>query len=163
MSPVDHGRRLEARVYERLTFLRAVHIIVSFALVLTFGAALLVRLIEPQTFRSFGDASWWASATVSTTGYGDLSPQTLPGRVVGAFVMVCALAWVPAVTAIVTTLHLRRREERRGAYRTPPTDQADSRDMAVRLERIERLLEAALSSPVPASRTSAHDQRSSDS
>lgn len=131
---------LETRLYERLTFVRAVHVIVLLALVLTLGAAVMERLVEPQTFPSFGDAAWWAIATVSTTGYGDLAPHTAAGRVVGSLVMVCALAWVPAVTAIVMTLHVRRREERRLMRHGNADQQVAFMELAVRLDRVERLL-----------------------
>lgn len=34
---------------------------------------------------------WWAIVTITTTGYGDISPHTLPGRIVAGVLM--AAAW----------------------------------------------------------------------
>jgi voltage-gated potassium channel Kch len=131
--------RLEAqrrRFYQRLSLIRAVNAIVLVALGLTFAAAVAERLIEPQTFQSFGDAAWWEIVTVTTTGYGDTVPHTVPGKVVAGIVMVNALALVPAVTAVVTALLVRKHESR-----LPSTP--DSHDeLLARLERIERLLTA---------------------
>jgi len=38
-----------------------------------------------------GEAAWWAIVTVTTTGYGDISPQSPAGRLIAAALMV--LAW----------------------------------------------------------------------
>ena len=44
--------------------------------------------------KSFGDALWWSVVTTTTTGYGDISPQTLGGRIMAAFVMLTAILFV---------------------------------------------------------------------
>ena len=44
--------------------------------------------------KSFGDALWWSVVTTTTTGYGDISPQTLGGRVLAGFVMLMAILFV---------------------------------------------------------------------
>lgn len=41
---------------------------------------------------SLADSLWWGVVTVTTTGYGDLSPETLPARVIAGLLMVAA--WV---------------------------------------------------------------------
>jgi voltage-gated potassium channel len=127
--------RLQLRFYERLTLVRAVQAIVVAALVLTLGAALAEWLIEPETFGSFGDACWWAIVTVSTTGYGDLAPHTTAGKIVAAWVMVTALAWVPAVTAVVMALFIRRQDERH-----PEARPVTLEHVLERLDRLERRL-----------------------
>jgi len=44
--------------------------------------------------KTFGDALWWSVVTTTTTGYGDISPQTLGGRVMAGFVMLTAILFV---------------------------------------------------------------------
>lgn len=44
--------------------------------------------------KSFSDGLWWASVTATTTGYGDLSPATLGGRIVGFVLMNVTLLFV---------------------------------------------------------------------
>ncbi len=43
---------------------------------------------QPQHFGSIPAALWWAIVTVTTTGYGDIVPETLGGRVLAGLVMV---------------------------------------------------------------------------
>ena len=56
-------------------------------ILLVYGAALLLlvateRNAEGATIRSLGDALWYSLVTMTTVGYGDLSPVTVPGRVI---------------------------------------------------------------------------------
>ena len=106
--------RLEARLerwYERLTLFRAVRTIVAIALILVLVAGALARLVEPDTFTSLGLAYWWAVATVTTVGYGDVVPEDPAGRVVGALLMLTGLSLIPTLTSvIVATLLAKRRQ-----------------------------------------------------
>lgn len=69
---------------------------------LGFAAALAVYHLEHTapgaSIRTFGDAVWWACATLTTVGYGDATPVTSWGRVVAAGLMACGLALLGAVT-----------------------------------------------------------------
>ncbi|KAI2798146.1 Potassium voltage-gated channel sub KQT member 4 [Blomia tropicalis] len=44
--------------------------------------------VRPDKFTNFADALWWGVITLCTVGYGDLVPQTWPGKLVASF---CAL------------------------------------------------------------------------
>lgn len=49
---------------------------------------------------SVGDALWWAVVTASTVGYGDISPKSLPARLMAALLIsVMVLLVVPLITA----------------------------------------------------------------
>lgn len=49
--------------------------------------------------RSFFDALWWSSTTITTVGYGDLAPQTVAGRVVAVVLMVVGISSFAVITA----------------------------------------------------------------
>lgn len=78
----------------------------------TLVAALVERIVEPHTFTSYGLACWWAVQTVSTVGYGDITPVTAAGRSVAAAVQIFSVALVPAVTSIVVAILIEQRRVR---------------------------------------------------
>jgi voltage-gated potassium channel len=51
--------------------------------------------------KSFFDALWWSTATITTVGYGDVFPVTTAGRIVGGVTMVVGISTFAVVTAKV--------------------------------------------------------------
>jgi voltage-gated potassium channel len=68
---------------------------------------LLEEVGEGQRVHSFGDALWWSTATVTTVGYGDVSPVTFGGRVTGMFTMVVGISTFAVITAKVAEFLVR--------------------------------------------------------
>jgi len=58
---------------------------------------------QPDKFGSIPDAIWWAAATVSTVGYGDVVPVTALGRVIGVFTMITGLLMLALPAGIAAT------------------------------------------------------------
>jgi voltage-gated potassium channel len=67
------------------------------------GAYFLERDVQPATFGSVPAALWWAIATLTTVGYGDVVPITPLGRLVAALVMICGLGVFGLWTGILAT------------------------------------------------------------
>ena len=63
----------------------------------------LERDFQPEAFGSVPAALWWAVATLTTTGYGDVVPITPLGRLVAAAVMICGLGVFGLWTGILAT------------------------------------------------------------
>ena len=61
----------------------------------------LFYVSEPDV-RSLGDGIWWALVTITTVGYGDITPVTTLGRVVASSLMLLGLGLIATITAIVS-------------------------------------------------------------
>jgi voltage-gated potassium channel len=81
--------------------------VLVFFLMVLFLASVTVHYLErdaqPVAFASVPAALWWAVATLTTTGYGDVVPITPLGRLVAAVVMVCGLGVFGLWTGILAT------------------------------------------------------------
>lgn len=58
---------------------------------------------QPEKFGTIPDAMWWAIATLTTVGYGDVVPVTGLGRLIGALVMVVGLGMFALPIGIIAT------------------------------------------------------------
>jgi voltage-gated potassium channel len=47
------------------------------------------------------DGVWWAITTMTTVGYGDLSPATPAGRILGVFVMLVGIGFIALLTGAI--------------------------------------------------------------
>lgn len=67
------------------------YILIPFAIsVIIFGAFLIFSIESPHQdsqINTMLDAVWWTVATVTTVGYGDVTPVTEAGRIVAIFYM----------------------------------------------------------------------------
>ncbi|MGN5732021.1 potassium channel family protein [Arthrobacter psychrochitiniphilus] len=58
----------------------------------------------PQaSINSFGDAAWWAIVTITTVGYGDLSPVSATGRFIAVGLMIGGIALLGTITATLAS------------------------------------------------------------
>jgi voltage-gated potassium channel len=81
-------------------------VLVIFLTVLFLGSVAVYffeRDVQPATFGNVPAALWWAVVTLTTTGYGDVVPVTLPGRIVAALVMISGLGVFGLWTGILAT------------------------------------------------------------
>lgn len=56
-----------------------------------------------SSIQSLGDAAWWAIVTITTVGYGDMSPATSTGRVIAVALMIGGIALLGVVTATLAS------------------------------------------------------------
>ncbi len=91
---------------------RGIRLIIAVVVVLVLTAAAIERIVEPETFTSYGRALWWGIVTIATVGYGDIVPHTQAGRVVASLTILFAMAVVPTVTTIVVSTLITRAQSR---------------------------------------------------
>jgi len=94
---------LEAIRLERHALVACVIILASVILISAGFMHVLEHEAQPDKFGSIPEAIWWAIATVTTVGYGDVVPVTTGGRVVGSITMVAGLLLLALPASIVAT------------------------------------------------------------
>jgi voltage-gated potassium channel len=76
-------------------------------LVVTLTGATLAYVFErdaqPQVFGSIGRSLWWSIVTLTTTGYGDVVPATIWGRLLAAWVMIGGVVMFALQAGIIAT------------------------------------------------------------
>jgi voltage-gated potassium channel len=101
-SPAMHA--LTRVLYaERRTLAGAFILLCAAVLFASTGIYYLESQVQPDRFGSVPDAAWWAIATLTTVGYGDVTPVTPLGRVFGSIVMVIGLCILALPVAIIST------------------------------------------------------------
>jgi voltage-gated potassium channel len=96
----------EASVLKKALYASRRKIIVFFSVVLTMVIIIgsLMYVIEGQAgeFTSIPRSVYWAIVTLTTVGYGDISPQTSAGQFLAAIVMILGYSIIAVPTGIVT-------------------------------------------------------------
>jgi voltage-gated potassium channel len=72
------------------------------SLVLIIGTVMYVVEGEANGFTSIPTSIYWAVVTITTVGYGDLTPQTAIGQIISSIVMIMGYAIIAVPTGIVT-------------------------------------------------------------
>lgn len=88
--------------------------VLLFAMAYIFVTALVMFNFEPrinpntgdQTFRTFFDAIYWSTVTLTTVGYGDLCPATDLGRLISMFSSLFGVAVIALPSGIITASYL---------------------------------------------------------
>jgi voltage-gated potassium channel len=71
-------------------------------LLVTLISGVLMRILDHRDFDNVWLGLWWAVQTVTTVGYGDVTPTNLVGRLVASVLMLTAIAFLTVITASVT-------------------------------------------------------------
>lgn len=99
---------------EASAFFAGFFILIVLLILAASGAYLVEQGAQPVKFGSIPDAMWWAMATLTTVGYGDVTPITPMGKLFGACVTVIGIgmAALPAgILASGLADQLRRKRE----------------------------------------------------
>jgi voltage-gated potassium channel len=84
------------------------------------------RYQQDSKITTFGDALWWSITTITTVGYGDLSPVTVYGRVIAVALMIGGISLVGVVTATLASWIVQRVAEEDTAKQAATAAQLDA-------------------------------------
>jgi voltage-gated potassium channel len=104
------------------------------------GAGVLIRVIDSHEYENVWVGMWWALQTVTTVGYGDVTPTHVSGRLVAAVVMLQGIAFIAIVTAVITSTFVARAAREQDTARAQ--DELSDREMIEkRFDELERKLD----------------------
>lgn len=116
------GSALRASRHKITVFLGTV-----LTLVLIIGTVMYLVEGERNGFDSIPRSMYWAIVTLTTVGYGDIAPQTIPGQMLAAAVMVLGYAIIAVPTGIVT-VELSKVAQAKVSTQACPQCSADGHD-----------------------------------
>jgi voltage-gated potassium channel len=148
-NPVE--RRVAKYMNAPPTVRSAVSTIVVATLTVVVVSGVLMRVLDHDEFGSVWLGMWWAIQTVTTVGYGDVTPKDVVGRLVAAAVMLQGIAFIAIVTAVITSSFVARATRARDAAQAEDemTELGQIEAKLAELDRKLERLEAALRGPTP--------------
>ncbi|MFQ5625829.1 MAG: cyclic nucleotide-gated ion channel [Methyloligellaceae bacterium] len=88
---------------ERRALFGAFMVMLALLLFASSGMYFIERHAQPEVFGSIPSSAWWALATLTTIGYGDVVPVTAIGRVFGGIIMIFGLGMFALPIGIIAT------------------------------------------------------------
>ena len=139
-------RRMARFMREPPSVRTAAGVIVTATAVVVVGGGVLMRLLDHGEYSDIWVGMWWALQTVTTVGYGDVTPKNPSGRIIAAFVMLQGIAFLAIITAAITSTFVARATKERDVAHAADEDDAEVRIEAQlrgidqRLDRLEKML-----------------------
>jgi voltage-gated potassium channel Kch len=106
-------------------------------------AGVLMSVVDNTEYPNVWIGMWWALQTVTTVGYGDVTPENVAGRAVGALIMLEGVAFIAIVTAAITSSFVSRAREKLDASQSK--EELSDRDlMEKRFDELEQKLDSLI-------------------
>jgi voltage-gated potassium channel len=86
----------------------AAGVIVTATALVVVASGVLMRVLDHSEYPNVWVAMWWGIQTVTTVGYGDVTPKHPIGRLVGVAVMLEGIAFLTITTAVITSTFVSR-------------------------------------------------------
>jgi voltage-gated potassium channel len=123
---------------------KAIRVIVAAYISAMLIGGTVIWLLDPSDYPDPWLAFWYVLQTITTVGYGDATPTDPIGRLVGAGIMLIAIASLSILTAFITSAFVEARQaDRRAQFDAEDAAhrahiEARLNELMERLERIER-------------------------
>jgi voltage-gated potassium channel len=146
-------RRMSRFLREPPSVRTAAGVIVTATALVVVGGGILMRLLDHDEYASIWVGMWWALQTVTTVGYGDVTPKHVSGRIVATFVMLEGIAFLTIIIAAITSTFVARATAEHEAAEAAEEDEEQERLQArldgidERLDRLEQMLRKLSQTP----------------
>ncbi|WP_213610589.1 ion transporter [Pseudoalteromonas sp.] len=107
---------LQAFINESSSLLAAFFIMFVVLILASCGIYLLEHDIQPDKFGSIPAAMWWAMATLTTVGYGDVVPITPMGKLFGGVITLVSMGMVAIPTGLLASSFSEQVRKRRQLF-----------------------------------------------
>ncbi len=99
---IDEGKFIVKALYNSY---RKINIFLLFIIIVVIIVGSVMYLVEggKNGFNSIPDSIYWAVVTITTVGYGDISPVTPVGKLLSVLLMLCGYSIIAVPTGIVTS------------------------------------------------------------
>ena len=125
----------------------AASVIVAATLLVVVGGGILFRVLDHKEYPDIWIGMWFALQTVTTVGYGDVTPKNPAGKMVAALVMLEGISFLAIVTAAITSTFVTRAAQERSAAAEDSLESEESLlearldSLAQQLDRVESMIE----------------------
>jgi voltage-gated potassium channel len=127
---ITRAIRAERRLSTSASTFRLVALATIFIVVIA-GAA--QAEFDSGDFPTWWDGIWWAVVTVTTVGYGDLYPHSVPGRLIAMGLMLVGIGFISVLTATVATRFIQTDTQSEEMLETLRRIEADVADLKARV------------------------------
>ena len=102
--------------HERDTFISAMYIFFIGLLMTSTSMYFVEHAAQPDKFASIPEAMWWSIITLTTVGYGDVSPVTAIGKIIGAITALMGVCSVALLTGIIANAFAKLVDRRKSEF-----------------------------------------------
>ena len=146
-------RRMSKFLREPPSVRLAANVIVTATVLIVVIGGVMMRVLDHKEYASIWLGMWWVLETVTTVGYGDLTPTAAIGKILTSIVMLWGVAFLAIITAAITSVFVARAQRERttveeatvAGARATVDDRLDSID--AQLGQLRELLERTPPTP----------------
>lgn len=106
-------RRMTKFMREPPSVRLAAQVIVTATVLVVVVGGVMMRVFDHTEYHSIWLGMWWVLQTVTTVGYGDLTPEKSIGKILTSLVMLYGIAFLSITTAAITSVFVARAEQER--------------------------------------------------
>ena len=128
----------------------AANVIVTATAIVVVLGGVMMRVLDHKEYHSIWLGMWWVLETITTVGYGDLTPESAIGKILTSILMLWGIAFLAIITAAITSVFVARAQQERTTAEEAAVAGARS-TVDDRLDRIDAQLRELLERTPPTS------------